>query len=84
MIFSVIIPIAMFDLFENYDILGWAFEFEDQDDYVNKHMRFQIQQLQHDSFNSLRVMGSVTVFFGFYLLKLISLPILRALSSKWY
>ena len=40
----------------------------------------------HDSYNSMKVMGSVTVFFGWYLVKLFSLPVFRLLSFKikWF
>ena len=88
MVFEIIIPIAMFDIFESDKIMSYVpdfltnlIEFDKKDeDLVNANMRSQVQLLQHDSYNSLRVMGSVSVFFCFYLLKLMSLPILRLLA----
>ena len=85
MVFQIIFPIALFDIFETYNPVSSIFEFDlvSQELNVQKYMRSQVQQLGYGSFNSLDVMGSVTIFCAFYLFRVCLVPFLALVSSKF-
>jgi hypothetical protein len=77
---SVIIPLVMFDILEQFGIMEKIFPSSNEDADIHMQEYSQLRDLGYETFNIFMNLGTLAIFFALYILKLLMVGFLKPLS----